>query len=115
MVTGQSANFLVALISQHVCCVGREPGVSSQVVTSPGPSSADIENINDDCSYGRREKVHDLVGRILGQQHTGQQSREKKPCRPQTEEQRGNRACALAARGSMSKAMKELVGGAAIG
>ena len=58
-------------------------------------------------------KVHDLIGRILGQQHTGPQ--EKKTLRPQTAEQRGKRACALTARGSTSKAMKGLVGGAAAG
>ena len=34
---------------------------------------------------------------------------------PQTKEQRGERACALTARGSISKAMKGLVGGAASG
>ena len=34
---------------------------------------------------------------------------------PQTDEQRGKRACALTARGSISKAMKGLVGGAAEG
>ena len=37
--------------------------------------------------------VHDLMGRIQGQQHTGQQSRAKKTIQPQTEEQRGKRAC----------------------
>ena len=34
---------------------------------------------------------------------------------PQTDEQRGKRACALTARGSISKAVKGLVGGAAQG
>ena len=34
---------------------------------------------------------------------------------PQTEEQRGKRACALTARGSIRKAMKGLVGGAPAG
>ena len=58
-------------------------------------------------------KVHDLIGRILGQQHTGPQ--EKKTLRPQTAEQRGKRACALTARGSIRKALKGLVGGAAAG
>ena len=53
-------------------------------------------------------EVHDLSGRIPGQQHTGQQQ-------PQTEEQRGKRACALAARASISKAVKGLVGGPAAG
>ena len=60
-------------------------------------------------------EVHDLVGRILGQQHTGQQTREKKTVQPQTEEQRGKRACALTERGSISKVTKGLVGGAATG
>ena len=57
--------------------------------------------------------MHDLIGRILGQQHTGPQ--EKKTLRPQTAEQRGKRACALTARGSIRKALKGLVGGAAAG
>ena len=57
-------------------------------------------------------EVNDLIGRVLGQQHTGQQTSEKKMMKPQTEEQRGKRACAFTARGSISKA-KELVGGAA--
>ena len=55
-------------------------------------------------------EVHDLVGRILGQQHTRQQRREEKTMQPQTQEQRGKRACALIIRGSISKAMKGLVG-----
>ena len=50
--------------------------------------------------------MHDLIGRILGQQYTGQQIVEKKRMKPQTEEQRGKRACSLTARGSISKAMK---------
>ena len=38
------------------------------------------------------EEVHDLFGRLLGRQHTGQQNMEKKITRPQTDEQRGERA-----------------------
>ena len=60
-------------------------------------------------------EVHDLVGRILGQQHTGQQTREKKTVQRQTEEQRGKRACARTARGSIGRATTGLVGGAATG
>ena len=40
---------------------------------------------------------------------------EKRVTQPQTNEQRHKRACALTARGSISKAMKGLVGGAAQG
>ena len=48
------------------------------------------------------------VSSTLGNQKGGE------PMRPQSEEPRGKRACALTARGpSISKAMKELVGGAA--
>ena len=50
-------------------------------------------------------EIYELVGRILGKQHSGP------PAQPQTEEQRGKRACAFTARGSISKAMKGLVGG----
>ena len=59
--------------------------------------------------------VHDFVGRFLGQQHTGQQGRAKNNVQPQTEEQRGKSACAPTARGSISKAMKRLVGRAITG
>ena len=38
-------------------------------------------------------KVLDLPGGVLDQQHTAQQNREKKTRQPQTEEQRGKRAC----------------------
>ena len=54
------------------------------------------------------------MGKILGQQHTGQTG-EKKTVLLQTEEQRSGRACALTARGSISKAVEGLVGGAATG
>ena len=40
---------------------------------------------------------------------------EKRVLQPQTDEQRGKRVCALTARGSISKVMKGLVGGAAQG
>ena len=67
------------------------------VVTSRGPSFADL-GVKYTLQLSRAGGVHDLIGRILGQQHTGQQNREKNQKRPQTEEQRGKRACALTAR-----------------
>ena len=60
-------------------------------------------------------QMHELIGRILGQHHTEQQNRDQRPRPPQTEEQKGKRACALTARGSISKAMKGLIGGAVAG
>ena len=60
-------------------------------------------------------EAHDDIGRILGQQHTGQQNSDGKKMQLQTEEQRGKRACALTARGSISKAMKVRLGGDAAG
>ena len=62
---------------------------------------------------GKRVKHHELVERILGQQHSGPPSRRKRTLQSQTEEQRGKRDCALTARGSVSKAMKGRVCGAA--
>ena len=59
--------------------------------------------------------MHDLIGSILGQQYAGQQHKEKNTTRPWTEEQGGERACALTARRSISTAVKGLVGGAAAG
>ena len=56
--------------------------------------------------------IHELVGRVLGQQHTEPFRRKKKVLQPQTDEQRGKRACASTARGSISKSVKGLVGGA---
>ena len=49
-------------------------------------------------------EVSELISKILGKQHRATQ--------PQTDEQRGKRACALTATGSISKAVKGLVGGA---
>ena len=76
-----------------------------------------------DCSWQRSLKaltetqngncvgqVSELITKIVGQQHSGPLTME-----PQTEEQRGNRACSLTASGSISKAMEGLVGGAAQG
>ena len=84
------------------------------MVSSPGPSTADI--VADYCWRREAGEVHDLFGRILGQQHAGQQNREKTTTRPQTEEQRGKRACLCPhGQGSISKVMKGLVGGAAAG
>ena len=55
-------------------------------------------------------EVHEI---ILGQPHTGTQGRAKQIMQPQNEEQYEKSAFALTARGSISKAMKGLVGGAA--
>ena len=55
--------------------------------------------------------TNDLIARILGQQNSGPLRRTRRPQQPQTDEQRGKRACALTTRGSVSKAMKSLVGG----
>ena len=46
-------------------------------------------------SWEARE-VHDLIGRVFGEQHTGQQAAMKNKVKPQTEVQRGKRACAWA-------------------
>ena len=56
-------------------------------------------------------EVHEFIRRALGQQQTAT----KNTLKPHTEEHRGKRACALTARGSISKARKGLVGGAAVG
>ena len=37
-------------------------------------------------------EVVDIIGRILGEEHTGQQNSGRKKMQPQTEEQRGKRA-----------------------
>ena len=58
-------------------------------------------------------KVSVLIGKVLGHQNSGPLRRTAGKTQPQTDEQRGKRACALTARGSVSKAMKGLVGGAA--
>ena len=60
--------------------------------------------------------VNELISKMFGQQHSGPLRRRKRVMQPQTDEQRGKRACAMTARGSIiSKAMKGLVGGAAQG
>ena len=97
---------------------------------SPGPLCADIAAA---CCWLRCRKVlaetwttsaavfwetgeiSELIGRVLGPQHSGLLRRRKRTMQPQTDEQRGKRACALTARGPISKAMKGLVGGAAPG
>ena len=103
----------------------REPSVA----ISPGPLCADIAAA---CCWLRCRKVlaetwklrlqlwetgeiSELIGRVLGQQHSGLLRKRKRTMEPQTDEQRGKRACALTARGPISKAMKGLVGGAAPG
>ena len=60
-------------------------------------------------------QVSDLISKILGQQHSGPLCRRIREMLPQTDEQRGKRACALTARGSISKAVTGLVGGASQG
>ena len=60
-------------------------------------------------------EISELVGRVLVQQHSGPLRRRKRTMQLQTDVQRGKRACALTVRGSISKAMKGLVGGAAQG
>ena len=59
--------------------------------------------------------ITDLISKVLGQQSSGPFRRTPKTVQPQSDEQRGKRSCALSARGSISKAMKGLVGGAAQG
>ena len=60
-------------------------------------------------------QISDLNSKILGQQNSGPLRRAAKRVQTLTDEQRGQRACALTARGSISRAMKGLVGGAAQG
>ena len=55
--------------------------------------------------------MHDVTGRIEVS-HSGQHT-EGKMMQPQTEEQRGKQACALSARGAISKVMQGTRGGAA--
>ena len=63
----------------------------------------------------RAGEIHELVGRVLGQQHSGPLRRRKRTVQQQTDEQCGRRACALTATGSISGAVKGLLGGAAQG
>ena len=56
-----------------------------------------------------------LIGLVPGQQNSGPLRRTTGKTQPQTDEKRERRARALAARGSISKAVKGLVGGAAQG
>ena len=60
----------------------------------------------------KSRQTSDLIGKVLGQQGSGPLRRTARKTQPQTDEQRGKRACALTARGSISKAMKGLVGAA---
>ena len=60
-------------------------------------------------------QINALIGLVLGQQNSRPLRRTTGRTQPQTDEQRGRRACTLTARGSISKAMKGLVGGAAQG
>ena len=56
-------------------------------------------------------QISDLISKV----RSGPPRRTARGVQPQTDEQRGKRACALTARASISKAMKGLVGGAAQG
>ena len=58
-------------------------------------------------------QINALIGLVLGQQNSGPLRKTAGKPQPQTHEQRGRRACVLTARGSISKATKGLVGGAA--
>ena len=60
-------------------------------------------------------QLSELVSKILGQQHSRPLRRKKRGMQSQTDEQRGKLSCALTAQGSISKALKGLVGGAAQG
>ena len=108
--------------------LGRKPGGSSHwspVLVHPVPMPLLLEEVphGADGNTALKQRlqlweageVHDLFGRVLGPQHSGQQSRAKMIMQPQTEEQRGKRACAFTGSGSSSKEMKALVGGAAAG
>ena len=59
-------------------------------------------------------RVSELIFKILGQQHSGPLRRRKREVLPQTDEQRGKRACAWRARGiHQQRRERTLVGGAA--
>ena len=59
-------------------------------------------------------QISELISKISGQHHSGPLRRTKRTMQPQTDEH-GKRACALTTTGSISKAMKGIVGGAAQG
>ena len=81
------------------------------MVTSLGPCCAATVVA---CSWPRSPNS-DLISKVLGEQNSGPLRRTARKMQPQTDEQRGKRVCALTARGSIRKAMKGLVGGAAHG
>ena len=60
-------------------------------------------------------QISGLISKVLGQQSLGPPRRTARGVQPQRDEQRGKRAGALTARGSIIRAMKGLVGGAAQG
>ena len=64
------------------------------------------------CETGQ---ISDLISKVQGQQNSEPLRRRARRMQPQTDEQRGKRAFALTARGSINKAMKGLVGSAAQG
>ena len=50
------------------------------------------------------DDISEIIGRALGQQHSGPLRRRRWIMQPQTDEQRGKRACALTAKGSITSA-----------
>ena len=60
-----------------------------------------------------RGRSVELISKIFGRQHSVALHKTKRTMQPQTDQQRGKRACPLTSRGSISKGTKRLVGGAA--
>ena len=52
-------------------------------------------------------QITGLISKVLGQQNSGPPRKTARGMKPQTNEQRGKRACALTARGCISKAMRD--------
>ena len=116
---GHPAKYCIAL--RHSVC--REPRRSSPwspVLRHPlpntvgGSSKGQTQNSSVTHSCGKQEKCT-ISSEDFWVNSTLDNNMWREKMHPQTEEQRGERACDLAARGSISKAMKELVGGAAAG
>ena len=70
--------------------------------------SCDGEELKEDLQLWEAGEVHELIGRVLGQQHIQGSKLPQTKTKPQTEEHRGKHACASTAGGciSISKAMK---------
>ena len=89
---------------------------------SPVPGLAEIsKGVGRDPELKQRlhlwesRQISDLICKVLGQQSSGPPRRTARGVQPQRDEQRRKRACALTARGSIMRAMKGLVSGAAQG